>query len=100
MRAEDEMAEEEQRRIAESLDEARRIEEEYRVREEEERKRFREAMDAQRVLDNLAVEEEARQKEKAMLKREAQKLSTKAEGGKCQGCGLKKCTKACLFNRD
>ena len=100
MRAEAEKAEEEQRRIAESQEEVRRIEEEYRLKEEEERKRFREAMDAQRLLDNLALEEEARQKEKAALKREAEKLSTKGASGKCQGCGLKKCTKSCLFNKN
>lgn len=100
MRAEAEKAEEEQRRIADSQEEVRRIEEEYRLKEEEERKRFREAMDAQRLLDNLALEEEARQKEKAALKREAEKLSTKGASGKCQGCGLKKCTKSCLFNKN
>ena len=99
MRAEAEKVEEEQRRIADSQEEVRRIEEEYRLKEEEERKRFREAMDAQRLLDNLALEEEARQKEKAALKREAEKLSTKGASGKCQGCGLKKCTKSCLFNK-
>ena len=97
MRAELERTEEEQRRIAEVLEEARRLEEENRVKEEEERRRFREAMDAQRLLDNLELEEEARQKEKAMLRKEQLMKSTKSETGKCQGCGLKKCTKTCLF---
>jgi hypothetical protein len=99
MRAEAEKAEEEQRRIAEVLEEARRAEEENRIKEEAERKLFREAMEAQRLLDKLELEEEDRQKEKAMLKKEQQMKSTRSETGKCQGCGLKKCTKTCLFNK-
>jgi hypothetical protein len=99
MRAEAEKAEEEQRRIAEVLEDARRAEEETRKREEEERKLFREAMEAQRLLDKLELEEEERQKEKAMLRKEQLMKSTKSETGKCQGCGLKKCTKTCLFNK-
>lgn len=97
MRAEAEKAEEEQRRIEESLKEMRIAEEEQRQKEEEERKRFREAMDAQRILDNLELEEMERQKEKEMLKKEQQKKSTKSATGSCQGCGLKKCKKTCLF---
>lgn len=97
MKAEAEAAEEEQRRIEEALEEARKLEEENRKKEEEERKVFREAMEAQRLLDKLALEEEAKEKEKAMLKKEQQKKSTKGAGGKCQGCGLKKCKKTCLF---
>jgi len=54
-------------------------------------------MEAQRLLDKMALEEEAAAKEKAMLKKEQQKKSTKSAGGKCQGCGLKKCKKTCLF---
>jgi len=97
MRAEAERVEQEQRRIEESLEEMRIAEEEQRIKEEEERKRFREAMDAQRQLDNLELEEMERQKEKEMLKKEQQKKSTKSATGSCQGCGLKKCKKTCLF---
>lgn len=97
MRAEAEKAEEEQQRIEESLEEMRIAEEEQRQKEEEERKRFREAMDAQRILDNLELEDMERQKEKEMLKKEQQKKSTKSATGSCQGCGLKKCKKTCLF---
>merc|ERR1719203_880265 len=87
MRAEAERAEEEQRRI----------EEENRKREEEERKQFRIAMEAQRLLDKLSLEEEAKQKKEKKLKEEVQKTKTKSKAGKCQGCGLKKCKKSCLF---
>lgn len=97
MRAEAERAEEEQRRIEEALEEEKQAEEEMRKREEEERMQFREAMEAQRLLDKLALEEEEKKKEKEMLKKERQKKSTKSATGKCQGCGLKKCKKTCLF---
>lgn len=97
MRAEAERAEEEQRRIEEALEDERKAEEEARIKEEEERKMFREAMEAQRLLDKMALEEEEKKKEKEMLKKEKQKKSTKSAAGKCQGCGLKKCKKTCLF---
>jgi len=97
MAAEAERAAEEQRRIEEALEDERKREEESRKKEEEERMVFREAMEAQRLLDKMALEEEAAAKEKAMLKKEQQKKSTKSAGGKCQGCGLKKCKKTCLF---
>jgi len=41
------------------------------------------------------MQEEKKQEE--AKKREKQKKSTKSAGGKCQGCGLKKCRKTCLF---
>mmetsp|Transcript_16973 Transcript_16973/g.35632 ORF Transcript_16973/g.35632 Transcript_16973/m.35632 type:complete len:593 (+) Transcript_16973:74-1852(+) len=97
MREEAEKAEAEQRRIEEALNEEKQADEERQKREEEERKQFREAMEAQRLLDKMALEEEEAKKEKEMLKKEAAKLSTKGIGGKCQGCGLKKCKKTCLF---
>lgn len=97
MRAEAERAEEEQRRIEEALEAERTIEEENRKREEEERKQFRIAMEAQRLLDKLSLEEEAKQKKEKKLKEEVQKTKTKSKAGKCQGCGLKKCKKSCLF---
>ena len=97
MRAEAERAEEEQKRIEEALEDERKAEEEQRKKEEEERRQFREAMEAQRLLDKLALEEEEKKKEKQMLKKEQQKKSTKSATGKCQGCGLKKCKKTCLF---
>mmetsp|Transcript_26960 Transcript_26960/g.45935 ORF Transcript_26960/g.45935 Transcript_26960/m.45935 type:complete len:596 (-) Transcript_26960:108-1895(-) len=98
MRAEAERAEEEQRRIEEALEDERAAEEERIKKEEEERKQFREAMEAQRLLDKLALEEEEKKKKEEMLKKEKQKKSTKSATGKCQGCGLKKCKKTCLFN--
>ena len=54
-------------------------------------------MDAQRELERLKEEEEKKKKEEEMKKREKAKLSTKGAAGKCQGCGLKKCKKTCLF---
>ncbi|KAL9179535.1 hypothetical protein ACHAXT_008825 [Thalassiosira profunda] len=97
MKAEAERAAAEQQRIEEALEEEKEREEAQQKKEEEERKQFREAMEAQRLLDKLALEEEEKQKEKAMLKKEQQKKSTKSAAGKCQGCGLKKCKKTCLF---
>ncbi|EED92155.1 predicted protein [Thalassiosira pseudonana CCMP1335] len=97
MRDEAERAEAEQKRIEEALEEERVKEEAMRLKEEEERQQFKEAMEAQRLLDKLALEEEQAQKKNEMLKKEQQKKSTKTEGGKCQGCGLKKCKKTCLF---
>jgi hypothetical protein len=72
-------------------------EEEIRKREEEERRKFKEAMDAQRALDKLAEKEALQNKADEAKKREAERLSTKTGGGKCQGCGLKKCKKSCVF---
>mmetsp|Transcript_3470 Transcript_3470/g.8814 ORF Transcript_3470/g.8814 Transcript_3470/m.8814 type:complete len:586 (-) Transcript_3470:67-1824(-) len=97
MRAEAQRVEDEQRRIEELLEDERKAEEEQREKEEKERQQFREAMEAQRLLDKLALEEEQKEKEKKMLKKEQQKKSTKSAAGKCQGCGLKKCKKTCLF---
>jgi hypothetical protein len=54
-------------------------------------------MEAQRLLDKMALEEEEARKQKEMLKKEQQMKSTKSAAGKCQGCGLKKCKKTCLF---
>jgi hypothetical protein len=87
----------EQKRIeAERLAEQQR-EEEFRKKEEEERRKFKEAMDAQRELDRLQAEKEKQEKAEEMKQKEAAKLSTKGSTGKCQGCGLKKCKKTCLF---
>ncbi|KAG7361361.1 hypothetical protein IV203_036461 [Nitzschia inconspicua] len=87
----------EQRRIeAERLAEQQK-EEEIRKREEEEKRRFKEAMDAQRELDRLQAEKERQEKAEEMKQKEAAKLSVKGSAGKCQGCGLKKCKKTCLF---
>jgi hypothetical protein len=97
MQAEAEEAEAEQKRIEDALEEERRAEEEQRKKEEVERQQFKEAMEAQRLLEKLALEEEEKKKQEAMLKKEQQKKSTKSASGKCQGCGLKKCPKTCLF---
>jgi hypothetical protein len=87
----------ERKRIEDEREAERKKEEEIAAREAEERRKFKEAMDAQRELDKLQAEEEARQKEEANKKKEAARLSTKGTSGKCQGCGLKKCKKTCLF---
>jgi hypothetical protein len=97
MQAEAAQAEAEQKRIEDALEDERRAEEEQRKKEEEERRQFKEAMEAQRLLEKLALEEEEKKKQQAMLKKEQQKKSTKSASGKCQGCGLKKCPKSCLF---
>lgn len=87
----------EQQRIREEREEEDRKAEELRKKEEEERKRFKEAMDAQRELEKLQLDEEKKRKDEEELIREKQKLSTKGSSGKCQGCGLKKCPKSCMF---
>jgi hypothetical protein len=97
MREEAEKAEAEQSRLALALEEEKIREEESRKKEEEERRQFKEAMEAQRLLDKLALEEDQAKKQEEMLKKEQQKKSTKSATGKCQGCGLKKCKKTCLF---
>jgi len=94
---ENERARAEQERIEKERDEEAKREEEIRRKEEEERRKFKEAMEAQRELDKLAFEEAQKKKQEEELKREKQKLSTKSAGGICQGCGLKKCKKSCLF---
>jgi len=96
--------EEESKRIEaeqQRIDDERKAEEakeqERARKEEEERKKFKEAMEAQRLLEKLKEDEEAAAKQEALKKKEAAKLSTKGTSGKCQGCGLKKCKKTCLF---
>lgn len=87
----------EQQKIKEAREaEAKRLEE-VAKKEAEERKKFKEAMDAQRELDKIAKAEAEKKKAEEELKKEKQKLSTKSATGKCQGCGLKKCKKTCLF---
>jgi len=92
MKEENERIEAEQKRIEdEGAAEARR-EEEMRVKEEEEKKLWKEAMEAQRLLNDLALKEEEEKQKKDIAK-----TKTKSAGGKCGGCGLKKCKKTCLF---
>jgi hypothetical protein len=94
---ENEIVEQEQERIRlEREAEAARLEE-IRLKEEEERKRFKEAMDAQRELDKIHLEDVKQKKAAEELAREKQRLSTKSTKGTCQGCGLKKCKKTCMF---
>lgn len=94
---ENELVRQEQERIRiEREKEAARLEE-IRIQEEEERRRFKEAMDAQRELDKIAENENRSKREAEELQREKQRLSTKSATGKCQGCGLKKCKKTCMF---
>jgi len=84
---------------AERLAVAKR-EEEIRLREEEEKKKFKEAMDAQRELAKIEAEAAQKAKQEDMIQKDKEKRSTKGKGGKCQGCGLKKCKKTCLFYSD
>lgn len=68
-----------------------------RLQEEEEKRQWREAMEAQRLLDKMEAEAEAEKKAEEKKKRDISKKSVKGTSGKCQGCGLKKCKKTCLF---
>jgi hypothetical protein len=97
LKAEQARVEEEQRRIQEERDRIAAEDEAHRLREIEERRKFKEAMDAQRELDRIAAEEAAASAAAEQQRKEMMKLSTKGEGGKCQGCGLKKCPKSCSF---
>lgn len=97
MESEQARVEAEQKRIEAERLEAQWIEEELARKEEEERKRFKEAMDAQRELDIIAAKEAAEKKKEEEIQREKQRLSTKSTAGTCQGCGLKKCKKTCMF---
>jgi hypothetical protein len=89
--------EEEQKRIEEERLVALALEEQIRKKEEEERRRFKEAMDAQRELDRMEAEEARKKAEEDQRAKEAAMRSTKGSSGTCQGCGLKKCKKTCLF---
>jgi hypothetical protein len=97
MAAEQARVEAEQKRIEAEREAQRKKDEEIRLKEEEERRRFKEAMDAQRELDRIEAENLKKLKEEETKEKEAAKLSTKGTGGKCQGCGLKKCKKTCHF---
>lgn len=88
--------EEEKKRIEVERLAERQREEAIKKKEEEERKKFKDAMDAQRALDQLAEKDVEEKRKEEAKKRDAAKRSTKA-GGKCQGCGLKKCKKSCMF---
>ena len=87
----------EQKEIQDAKDAEAKLQAEIAEAEAEERRKFKEAMDAQRELNRLAKIEADKQKQEETNKKEAQKLSTKSVGGKCQGCGLKKCRATCLF---
>jgi hypothetical protein len=97
MAAEEAKAEAEQKRIEEERLAEDKLQEEIRKKEEEERKKYKEAMDAQRELNKIEEEHAKKEKEEEQKQKEKDKLSTKAPGGKCQGCNLKKCKKTCLF---
>mmetsp|Transcript_12113 Transcript_12113/g.18399 ORF Transcript_12113/g.18399 Transcript_12113/m.18399 type:complete len:568 (-) Transcript_12113:39-1742(-) len=97
MKEESERIEAEQKRIEDERAAEAKREEEMRVKEEEEKKLWREAMEAQRQLNDLAIKEEEEKKAEEKRKKDIAKTKTKSAGGKCQGCGLKKCKKTCLF---
>ena len=96
-RREEARVQKEQQQIKQERDTAAEAAAAAKLLEEQERVRFQEAMDAQRRLDDLAKQEAAEKKAAEAQKREMQKLSTKGGTGKCQGCGLKKCKKSCMF---
>ena len=87
----------EQKKIQDAKEAEAKRREEMEAKEAEERRKFKEAMDAQRELNKIAKDEADKQKQEELNKKEAQKLSTKSAGGKCQGCGLKRCRETCLF---
>lgn len=97
LQAEQARVEAEQKRIQEERERIAAEDEAHRLREIEERKKFKEAMDAQRELDRIAEEAAVAAAAEEKQRKEMLKLSTKGEGGKCQGCGLKKCIKTCSF---
>lgn len=97
LQAEQARVEAEQKRIQDERDRIAAEDEAHRLREIEERKKFKEAMDAQRELDRIAEEAAVAAAAEEKQRKEMLKLSTKGEGGKCQGCGLKKCPKTCSF---
>jgi len=97
MAEEQRIVEEEQQRIEEEREIEAAREEASRIKEEEERKQWKEAMEAQRLLEKIAEQEASDLKKKERLAREKSHASTKNDKGKCQGCGLKKCRKDCLF---
>ncbi len=96
MQEEAERIEAEQKRIEDERAAEAAREEELQRKEEEERKLWKEAMEAQRLLNDLALKEEEEKKAEERRKKEIAKKGTKSQG-KCQGCGLKKCKKSCLF---
>ena len=97
MAEEKQAIEAEQKRIKDERDAEKAKEEAIKKKEEEEKRKYKEAMDAQRQLNRMAEEKARKEKENENKKKEAAKLSVKGKGGKCQGCGLKKCKKGCLF---
>ena len=97
MKMESQRIEAEQARIEEERRLEMEREEQMQKKEEEERKLWKEAMEAQRLLDKMALEAEEQKKADEAARKEMAKKSTKSEGGQCQGCGLKKCKKTCVF---
>jgi len=97
MKEENERIQAEQKRIEDERALEAEREEQIRLAEEEEKRQWREAMEAQRLLDKMALEEEEVKKAEERKKRDLAKISVKGTKGKCQGCGLKKCKKTCLF---
>jgi hypothetical protein len=97
--AENAAIEAEQKRIKDERDVEKAKDEAFKKKEEEEKRKYKEAMDAQRQLNKMAEEQAMKEKEEENNKKEAARLSTKGVGGKCQGCGLKKCPKGCLFKK-
>jgi len=95
--AEKAATEAEQKRIRDERDIETAKEEAFKKKEAAEKRKYKEAMDAQRELNKIAEEEARKEKEEANKAKEVASLSTKNTGGKCQGCGLKRCKKGCPF---
>jgi hypothetical protein len=87
----------EQERIKAEREAVLKKDEDIRKKEEAEKAKFKIAMDAQRELERIELKEAEQKKVEEQLHRDKQRLSTKSEKGTCQGCGLKKCLKTCMF---
>eukprot|EP00522_Entomoneis_paludosa_P013874 CAMPEP_0172447834 /NCGR_PEP_ID=MMETSP1065-20121228/7024_1 /TAXON_ID=265537 /ORGANISM="Amphiprora paludosa, Strain CCMP125" /LENGTH=575 /DNA_ID=CAMNT_0013199205 /DNA_START=111 /DNA_END=1838 /DNA_ORIENTATION=+ len=100
MEAEKKRVDDEQERLRAEKAAAEAKQKEIEEKEAQERAKFKEAMDAQRELDKIEAQKAAEKKREEEAKKEKAKLSTKGMSGKCQGCGLKKCKKTCMFYRN
>jgi len=97
MKEEEAAVEEEQNRIKREREEEAARERALAAKEEEEKRLWREAQEATRLLEKLKMQGEEEKKAEENKHVEAAKRSTKAAGGQCKACGLKKCRKDCLF---
>jgi hypothetical protein len=97
MAVEQQKVEEEQQRIKAERDAVEARERAIAEAEAAERRQWKEAQEASRLLEDMRIKEESELKAEENRKAEKDKRSVKEAGGKCKGCGLKKCRKDCLF---